>query len=133
MDRRRLKKIERILAVQERLHEIAEWRLARTTQEQSELRASEVALVSALNEDDALQGLFVDAMAKRLKKLAIEAERLEQRRAEEARILFEEGLRLKRTERMTGRLRREYREGVGKRGFADLIDTLVRNGDASLP
>jgi hypothetical protein len=133
MDRRRLKKIERILAVQERLHEIAEWRLARTTQEQSELKASEVALVSALNEDDALQGLFVDAMAKRLKKLAIEAERLEQRRAEEARILFEEGLRLKRTERMTGRLRREYREGVGKRGFADLIDTLVRNGDASLP
>jgi hypothetical protein len=133
MDRRRLKKIERILAVQERLHEIAEWRLARTTQEQSELKAREVALVSALNEDDALQGLFVDAMAKRLKKLAIEAERLEQRRAEEARILFEEGLRLKRTERMTGRLRREYREGVGKRGFADLIDTLVRNGDASLP
>jgi hypothetical protein len=133
MDRRRLKKIERILAVQERLHEIAEWRLARTTQEQSELKASEVALVSALNEHDALQGLFVDAMAKRLKKLAIEAERLEQRRAEEARILFEEGLRLKRTERMTGRLRREYREGVGKRGFADLIDTLVRNGDASLP
>jgi hypothetical protein len=133
MDSRRLKKIERILAVQEKLHEIAEWRLARTEQEQSELRATEVAIVGALNQDDALQGLFVDAMAKRLKKLAVEAERLEQRRAEEARILFEEGLRLKRTERMTGRLRREYRESVGKRGFADLIDTLVRNGDASLP
>lgn len=133
MDRRRLRKIERILSVQEKLHDIAEWRLARTEQERAELRATEVAIVGALNEDQALQGLFIDAMAKRLKKLAIEAERIERRREEEARILFEEGLRLKRTERMTGRLRRQYREGVGKRVFADLIDTLVRNEDASLP
>ena len=133
MDRRRLKKIERILSVQEKLHEIAEWRLARTEQERSELKATEIALVGALNQDDALQGLFIDAMAKRLKKLAIEAERLERRRAEESRILFEEGLRLKRTERMTGHLRRQYREAEGKKGFADLIDALVRNTDASLP
>jgi hypothetical protein len=133
MDRRRLGKIERILSVQEKLHRVAEWRLARTEQERSELKATEVAIVGALNEDGALQGLFIDAMAKRLKKLAVEAERLERRRAEESRILFEEGLRLKRTERMSGRLRRQYLEGVARKGFADLIDTLVRNDDASLP
>lgn len=133
MDRARLKKIERILSVQEKLHQMAEWNLARTEREKSDLQKTEVEIVSALNEDAALQGLFVDAMAKRLKKLAIEAERVERRREEEARILREEGLRLKRTERMTGRLRREVRDGEGKRGFADLVDTLVKNVDASLP
>lgn len=133
MDRARLKKIERILSVQEKLHRMAEWNLARTEREKSDLQKTEVEIVSALNEDAALQGLFVDAMAKRLKKLAVEAERVERRREEEARILREEGLRLKRTERMTGRLRREVRDGEGKRGFADLVDTLVKNVDASLP
>jgi hypothetical protein len=40
---------------------------------------------------------------------------------------------MKRTERMTDRARRAYREKLGKRGFEDLLETLVKGDDASLP
>ena len=44
---RRLKKIERVRAVQERLHQLAEWNLARLDREKAELADDQRALIEA--------------------------------------------------------------------------------------
>jgi len=130
---RRLKKIERIRTVQERLHQLAEWKLGELDREKAELASGQKALIEALNQDEHLQGLFVEAMARRLNALARETDRVNLARAAQNRRLVEEGLRLKRTERMSAAARRQYLETLKKHGFEDLLETLAAIDKASLP
>ena len=130
---RRLKKIERVLAVQEKLHRLAEWRLAALDREKAEVAGSQAALLGAFNRDEALHGLFVEAMARRLTALAREAERINRARDAQSRRLAEEGLRLKRVERMTERVRRAHLRQLTRRGFDDLLEALLKPDDASFP
>ena len=132
---RRLDKMERILAVQEKLHRYAEWKLARIAEAQAGLKSDERSLVEALNGNDPLQGLFVEAMAKRLAALAREAERVGLEHAAQTERLFAEALRLGRAERMAGRLRREHADELWKKSFGEIIDTAGRRkpDDASFP
>jgi CRP-like cAMP-binding protein len=64
------RKVHRMLAVQQQLHRIEEWRLAELRARLDELAADQKELIAALNEDDALQGLFIDSMARRLQSLS---------------------------------------------------------------
>ena len=64
------RKIHRILAVQQQLYRIEEWKLADLERTLERLEASQQDLIRALNEDDALQGLFIDATARRLRSLS---------------------------------------------------------------
>lgn len=129
----RLKKIERVLAVQEQMHRLAQWRIAAVEREKAEVAEGEASLLSALNDDNQLHGLFVEAMTRRLALLAREAERLERLRRTMEEQLSEEALQLKRTERMTDRVRREHARGRDKRLFQDLLETLAKARKASLP
>jgi hypothetical protein len=129
----RLKKIERILSVQGKLHKLAEARLAALDRERQELSENEASLVDALNRDDPLHGIFVEAMARRLSALAREADKINRAREAQSRVLTEAGLQLRRTERMTDRVRREFVKQLGKRTFADFLETLNKVDDASLP
>ena len=131
--RSRLKKIERVLAVQEQLHRLAQWKMAALEREKTANADGQVDLISALNADNQLHGLFVEAMTRRLAALAREAERLERARGVMEKELSEEGLKLKRTEKMTDRVRREHQLGRDKRLFQDLLETLAKARDASLP
>jgi hypothetical protein len=130
---KRLRKVERILAVQEKLHRLAEWKLARIEEKQAGLSSERQSLVDALNGDDRLQGLFVEAMAKRLAVLARETDRVNHEREEQVRLLFAEALRLGRTERMTEKLRRQHGEELWKRSFRDILESVGRKRDASFP
>ncbi len=129
----RLKKIERVLAVQAQLHRLAQWKMAALERAKAENADGQVDLLSALNADTELHGLFVEAMTRRLTALARDAERLERARRVMEEQLAEEGLKLKRTEKMTGRVRREHAQGRDKRLFQDLLETLAKARDASLP
>jgi hypothetical protein len=129
----RLKKIERIKHVQERLHQLAEWKLAELDRKKAELAADERSMIAALNDMDKLQGLFIDATAQRLAKLAREADRVNRARAAQDAVLTEAGLRLKRTERMSSTVRREEEERLKKHGFETLLQTLAAIDKASLP
>ena len=131
--RSRLKKIERVLAVQVQLHRLAQWKMAALDREKTANADGQVDLISALNADNQLHGLFVEAMTRRLAALAREAERLERARGVMEKKLSEEGLKLKRTEKMTDRVRREHQLGRDKRLFQDLLETLAKARDASLP
>ncbi len=131
--RDRLKKVERVLAVQEQLHRLAQWKMAALEREKADNANGQVDLLSALNDDNQLHGLFVEAMTRRLQALARDAERLERARHVMEQQLSEEGLKLKRTEKMTDRVRREHQLGRDKRLFQDLLETLAKARDASLP
>ena len=129
----RLGKIERLLAIQGKIHRLAEWRLAALDRKQAELIADKTALVASLNEAEPLHGLFVEAMARRLTLLAREGNRLARAREAQQRRLLEEGLRLKRFERATGRAQAIGREFARRKGFQAMLDALASVEDASLP
>jgi hypothetical protein len=129
--RKRLKKMERLVKVQEKLHQAAEWKLAELAREQAELTASRRSLVEALNEDDAFHGLFVDAMARRLRLLSRESDRVREAETRQSAVVREEAMRLKRSERLSDKLGREQRRALEKRDFQELLEALARKGDAS--
>lgn len=131
--KQRLKKIERIRAVQEKMHQLAEAKLAALDREQQENARDQETLVGAFNRDNPLHGAFVEAMARRLGALTREATRIEASREAQNKALTEAGLKLRRTEKMNEHVRRQVRAELGKRSFNDLLDVLAKADDASLP
>jgi len=123
---RRVKKLARIVAVQERLSQFAEMKVARLDREKAELQKGQESLIAALNDDTPLQGVFVDAMARRLNALARENDKVNQALDTATGQMLTQSMRLQRMERMTEKARREYLQDFWKRGFADLLDTLVK-------
>jgi hypothetical protein len=128
-DRRR--KIQRILQVQRQLHDVAEWKLAELSRRGTEIDAAKISLIAALNEDDALQGLFIDTMARRLTRLAGEADHVNAAKTAQAAQVLAEARRVKTTERLSGRLERETRRQKEKLDFRALLDAFAQLRDAS--
>lgn len=131
--RDRLRKIERIRQVQAKLHRLEETRLAHIDREKAAIRQDEESLIAALNEHDALQGIFIDAMARRLNVLARRAEETGRARIAQNRVLTEAGLRLKRTERLAGAAGGRRDDEERKKAFESLLQLLSTADDASLP
>ncbi|MBK1622015.1 hypothetical protein [Afifella marina] len=127
----RSKKIERILQVQKKMHEVAEWELADISRQGSALDQERRALIEALNDDDTFHGLFVDAKVKRLSRLSSEADQLARRQAEQTAQVLAQARRLKTTERLSGKLERESRKAEERRSFQLLLEAFARPTDAS--
>ena len=66
----RLQRVRRILSVQEQLHKVEQYRLAEVQQHLAHLVQDQRALISSLNAEHGLEGLFMDATVRRLKSLA---------------------------------------------------------------
>jgi hypothetical protein len=128
-DRRR--KIQRILQVQRQLHEAAEWKLADLSRLGLEIEAAKISLIEALNEDDALQGLFIDTMARRLTRLTGEADEVSAAKTAQATQVLAAARRVKTTERLSGRLNRETRQQQEKLDFRVLLDAFDQLHGAS--
>lgn len=130
---RRLKKIKRILNVQEQLHRMAEWRLASLQRKEEELLKEQSDLIEALNGDDLLQVAFVPVTARRLQTLAAETAHVARSKEEQAQVMHDRAMQVKRTERMIEDLTRHHRREVEKKGLLDILDVLSARKDASLP
>lgn len=133
MTRARLYKTRRLLAVQREMQRLEEVRVAGLSRQQAELAAEQEELVAALNADEALQGLFIGAMARRLKSLneaemRIEKE-LEQRRA----VLRVQAGRTKYAERKAVASEEQDARARAQKELLEVIERAVRPGDASLP
>jgi hypothetical protein len=119
------RKIHRILAVQQLLYRIEEWKLADLERTLEQLEVSQREVIGALNEDDALQGLFLDAMARRLRSLGEEASRVCQLRDEQSVRLLEHGARKVCAERLAETLDRELARAADKTQLLDVIERVV--------
>jgi hypothetical protein len=119
------RKIHRILAVQQQLFRIEEWKLADLERSLERLEVSQREVIGALNEDDALQGLFIDAMARRLRSLGEEASRVGQQRDEQSARLLEHGARKVCAERLAEAVDRQAAQATDKMQLLDVIERFV--------
>jgi hypothetical protein len=70
----RAQRTRRVLVLQEQLHRVEHWKLLDLQRRVAELDLQRRELIAALNDSDALQGLFLDATARRLMSIAREAD-----------------------------------------------------------
>jgi hypothetical protein len=118
-------KIHRILDVQQQLHRIEEWRLADLDRTLRELATSERDLIRALNEDEALQGLFIDATARRLASIAEQAARVGKEKTAQEQRLLEHAARKVCAERLVQAVDREVAQAAYKRNLLDAIERFI--------
>jgi len=110
---------------------VAEAKLVDLQRRETALQDEERELVAALNGEGPFQGLFVDAVARKLTRVAEEAERAEAERQVQAGRVLDRSLRVSRAERLLEKLAREFRLELERRDFAELIEQAA--GRASLP
>ena len=121
----RAQKAHRILDVQRQMHRIEEWRMSDLRRRLDELEAEQRSVIGALNDDDALQGLFIDTMARRLRALAEEATRVGRERDAQAARLAEHAGRVACAERLCAGLDLEDARAAEKTQLLDSIDRHV--------
>ena len=129
---KRLKRAERLTAVQEQMRRAAEWQLAAIRRDADAVEQDRAALLSALG-GDSHGHLFLEAANRRLRALASRATELEQAAARQSDAVREQGLAQKRAElgaeRVGDLLRRERERVEG----IERLDGLAQRRDASLP
>jgi len=131
--RQRLKKIDRLIKVQQHLHKSAELQLASFQRKEGELKADQQELLQTMGETDALHGLFVDVIARRLKMLALEETRTRTAIVEQKAVTVEKALQVKRSEKVFSRLKQEARQIQEKKDLTAILEAVARKVPTSLP
>lgn len=122
---RPVERARRMLALQEQLHRIEHWKLLDLQRRGVELATERQELIEALNDDDALQGLFLDATARRLTSIAREADSVERTAEAQAVQVGEQATRVACAERHQEGVEAQARREGESRALAEVMDTLV--------
>lgn len=131
--RQRLKKIDRIIKVQQHLHKNAELHLANLQRKESELKVAQEEILETMGDADVLHGLFVDVIANRLKRLALEEDRVHASIVTQKIVTTENALKVKRSEKLLSRLKEEARQGQEKKDLIAILEAVVQKDRTSLP
>ena len=131
--KQRIRKIDRILKVQQHLQKEAELKLANLEREASELKVAQEMLIQTMNDHETLHGLFVDVAAKRLQGLASQASAVEKAKAVQKVVTLDKAMQSKRTEKMLSGLKDQDRRDVEKKDLASILETLAKGKSASFP
>lgn len=121
----RAQKVHRLLTVQQHLHRIDEWTAADLDQQIADLEEAQVATIETLNSNDALQGLFIDAMARRLRSLAEAADKVRSERELQALRLRDSAVRLASAERLTAVVSAESARETAKNDLREILERYV--------
>lgn len=121
----RVVRLGRILKVQQQLHRAEEWRLAEIEQQIASLETDQRELIEALNADNGLEGLFLDATARRIRSLADTARLAEGDRAAQAAKVLETGARLKAAERLMQRAEAQARRDAEASDLREIMERLA--------
>jgi hypothetical protein len=129
----RARKAYRMLDLQQQLHRIEAWKLAELQRALAELEVSQAGLIGALNDDQALHGLFIDNMARRLRSLSEEAGRIASERDLQSRSLIEQAGRLRLVERLSANIDlQDARERMQKE-LLETIEHFLNRANTRLP
>ncbi|HEV2541928.1 MAG TPA: hypothetical protein VGU70_04085 [Methylobacterium sp.] len=129
---KRLKRAERLTAVQEQMRRAAEWQLAQTRRDADAVEADRAALLAAVG-SSAHGHLFLEASNRRLRGLAARATELERIAASQTAELREQGLALKRAELNAERIETLLDRERERVEAMERLDGLAQRRDASLP
>lgn len=121
----RAERTHRVLALQEQLHRVERWKLLDLQRRAVELDALRRELIAALNDSDALQGLFLDATARRLVSIAQEADAVEREELTQIVRVGEHATRVACAERLSETVDRQAALASEKRALLEVIDRLV--------
>jgi hypothetical protein len=121
----RVQRTRRVLALQEQLHRIERWKLLALQRRVAELDAQRRELIAALNDSDALQGLFLDAAARRLMKIAQEADDVGREEQLQIARVVAHATRLACAERLSEAVVRQTVRAGEKQALHEVIDRLV--------
>ncbi|WP_262267998.1 hypothetical protein [Microvirga yunnanensis] len=131
--KQRVRKIERILKVQQHLQKEAELRLATLEREATELKTAQETLIRTMNDHETLHGLFVDVTAKRLQGLASQASKVDKAKAAQKAMTIDRAMQAKRTEKMLTGLKDQERRVAEKKDLATILEGLAKDDSASFP
>lgn len=129
----RLKKVDRLIKVQQHIHRSAELQLAALRRKEGELKVAQEDLLQTMGDTDALHGLFVDVIARRLKALSLEEARTQADIIAQKAVTTEKALRVKRSEKLHLRLRAEERHMQEKEDLAAILEAMTQARGTSLP
>jgi hypothetical protein len=131
--RQRIRKIDRILKVQQHLQKEAELKLGNLEREASELKVAQETLIRTMNDHETLHGLFVDVAARRLQGLASQASTVEKAKVVQKAVTIDKAMQAKRTEKMLSRLKDQERREIEKKDLASILELLAKGESASFP
>jgi hypothetical protein len=131
--RQRIRKIDRILKVQQHLQKEAELKLGNLEREASELKVAQETLIQTMNDHETLHGLFVDVAAKRLQGLASQASAVEKAKVVQKAVTIDKAMQAKRTEKMLSGLKDQERREIEKTDLASILELLAKGESASFP
>ena len=126
-------KSRRIMVTLQQLHRIEQWKMAELERRLADLEKMQVDLISALNDTNALHGLFIDNTARRLSSTAEEAERVMREKEAHALKLKEHAARVKMTERLTQAHDQEAGREKEAKELMEVVEQAVGRKPASLP
>jgi len=131
--KQRIRKIDRILKVQQHLQKEAELKLVNLERKASELKLAQETLIQTMNDHETLHGLFVDVAAKRLQVLASQASVVEKAKVAQKAVAIDKAMEAKRSEKMLSGLREQERRESEKKDLASIIELLATGEGASFP
>ena len=129
----RVKKARRILAVREQMHRAEEWKLAQLQQRLKQLEAQQREMIGALNQDNALHGLFIDTMAKYLQVLTEQAGGVMRQIEAQLPRTVAEAARLKGAERLLRNVAEQVQRIDDRKELLDIVERYLDRAGTSLP
>lgn len=129
--RDRVRSLKRILDVQRHLHNVEELKFARLKHQVQQCQSEQRELATALSDEGALHGLFLDMTVRRLKSLQQEESRLAPELEAQARVLVEHGGRMRNSERLSEELAAEVAREDERRELEELLEARFAKDGAS--
>jgi hypothetical protein len=131
--KQRIRKIDRILKVQQHLQKEAELKLANLERKATELKVAQETLIRTMNDHETLHGLFVDVAAKRLQGLASQASAVATAKVAQKAATVDRAMQAKRTEKMLTGLKDQGRREAEKKDLSSILEMLAKGKSASFP
>lgn len=129
----RVDRANRIVRLQHQLRRVEEARLREIEHALAENEAAQRDLMEALNEDQALRGLFLAAAARRLRALSIEADAMTREKELQAARLKERSVQVRGAERLAQSAEREEQREASRRELAGVVEQAVARTATRLP
>jgi hypothetical protein len=127
------RRLERLVALQQKLKAIEDIRHQRAALREAELRARRQSLIEMLNSDDPFHGMFLEPLSNRLRATALDLETEERRRAAAAESALRQARRTRTAERLLDGTRRALDAEAERRGLGSVIEQSLRRLWARLP
>jgi hypothetical protein len=131
--KKRLESIRRIVQLKEQQCLSVEWALARLEREEQDLLSEQDAMLAALNAEQPLHGLFVEAMAKHLRAIARRLDAVRERKdAKRAQLKLQKG-QLRHSERIRSGVENTHERLLENKELMEIVEAAAARGRASLP